>query len=102
MLTVEDDFTKECLALEVAHSLGSADVIRLFEAIAFERGLAKTIGFDNGSEFTSHKMLRWAAEHDVELQFIQPGKPTQNANAESLNRRIRDDPLNLHSFMNIF
>lgn len=101
-LTVGDDFTKECLALEIAHSLGSADVIRVFEAIAFERGLPKTIRFDNGSEFTSHRMLRWAAEHGVELHFIQPGKPTQNANAESLNGRIRDELFNLHSFTNIF
>jgi len=101
-LTIGDDFTKECLALEIAHSLGSADVIRRFEAIAFERGLPKTIRFDNGSEFTSHAMLRWAAEHRVELHFIQPGKPTQNANAESLNGRIRDELLNLHSFTNIF
>jgi putative transposase len=101
-LTVGDDFTKECLALEIAHSLGSADVIRTFEAIAFERGLPQTIRFDNGSEFTSHAMLRWAAEHRVQLHFIQPGKPTQNANAESLNGRIRDELLNLHSFTNIF
>jgi len=101
-LTIGDDFTRECLALEIAHSLGSADVIRVFEGIAFERGLPRTIRFDNGSEFTSHKMLRWAAEHDVDLHFIQPGKPTQNANAESLNGRIRDELLNLYSFRNIF
>lgn len=101
-LTIGDDFTRECLALEIAHFLGSADVIRVFEALAFERGLPKTIRFDNGSEFTSHKMLRWAAEHNVELHFIQPGKPTQNANAESLNGRIRDELFNLYSFTNIF
>jgi len=101
-LTIGDDFTRECLALEIAQSLGSADVIRVFEALAFERGLPKTIRFDNGSEFTSHKMLRWAAEHNVELHFIQPGKPTQNANAESLNGRIRDELFNLYSFTNIF
>jgi len=101
-LTIGDDFTKECLALEIAHSFGSADVIRVFEAVAFERGLPKTIRFDNGSEFTSHKMLRWAAENTVELHFIQPGKPTQNANAESLNGRIRDELFNLYSFTNIF
>jgi putative transposase len=47
-------------------------------------------------------MLRWAAEHRVHLHFIQPGKPTQNANAESLNGRIRDELFNLHSFTNIF
>lgn len=101
-LTIGDDFTKECLGLELAHSLGSAAVIRAFEAIAFERGLPQTIRFDNGSEFTSHAMLRWAAERRVQLHFIQPGKPTQNANAESLNGRIRDELLNLYSFTNIF
>jgi len=47
-------------------------------------------------------MLRWAAENTVELHFIQPGKPTQNANAESLNGRIRDELFNLYSFTNIF
>ena len=101
-LTIGEDFTKECLALELAHSFGSADVIRAFEALAFERGLPQTIRFDNGSEFTSHAMLRWAAERRVHLHFIQPGKPTQNANIESLNGRIRDELFNLHSFTNIF
>ncbi|HEV2261912.1 MAG TPA: IS3 family transposase [Candidatus Rubrimentiphilum sp.] len=101
-LTITDDFTKECLALELAHSFGSADVIRVFEAIAFERGLPQTVRFDNGPEFTSHAMLRWAAERRVHLHFIQPGKPTQNANIESLNGKIRDELFNLHSFTNIF
>lgn len=74
-LNVVDDFTRECLALSVGHSFGSADVIREFEAIAFGRGLPTTIRFDNGAEFTSHAMLRWAAERRVELHFIAPGKP---------------------------
>lgn len=47
-------------------------------------------------------MLRWAAKHGIELHIIQPGKPTQNADAESLNRRIREELLNLHAFTNIF
>lgn len=101
-LNVGDDFTRECLALEISHSFGSADVIRVFEALAFERGLPHSIRFDNGSEFTSHAMLRWAAERNVHLHFIQPGKPTQNANIESLNGKIRDELFNLHCFTNIF
>ena len=52
---------------------GNADVIREFECIAFERELPKTVRFDNGAEFTSHAMLRWAAERDIELHFIAPG-----------------------------
>jgi putative transposase len=82
--------------------LGSADVIREFERIAFERDLPKTIRFDNGAEFTSHAMLRWVAERDVELHFIAPGKPTQNASIESLNGKIRDELFNMHRFTTIF
>ncbi len=58
--------------------------------------------FDNGSEFTSHAMLRWGAERRVALHFIAPGKPTQNANIESLNGKIRDELLNVHSFVTLF
>jgi transposase InsO family protein len=96
------DFTRECLALRIDYSLGSTDVIREFEQIAFERELPKTIRFDNGAEFTSHAMLRWAAERVVELHFIAPGKPTQNGSIESLNGKIRDELFNMHRFTTIF
>lgn len=101
-LNIVDDCTREGLALRIAHSFGSVDVIREFERIAFERGLPATIRFDNGSEFTSLAMLRWGAESNVHLHFIQPGKPTQNANIESLNGKIRDELLNMHHFTTIF
>jgi putative transposase len=101
-LNIVDDFTRECLAIRIANSLGSADVIREFEGIAFERGLPATIRFDNGSEFTSHAMLRWSVDRRIALHFIAPGKPTQNAQIESLNGRIRDELLNLHAFTTIF
>jgi putative transposase len=101
-LNIVDDFTRECLALRIAYSFGSADAIREFEDIAFERGFPATIRFDNGSEFTSHAMLRWGAERRVALHFIAPGKPTQNASIESLNGKIRDELLNMFSFATIF
>jgi putative transposase len=101
-MNVVDDFTRECLALEVAFSFGSADVIRCFEDLAFERGFPKTVRFDNGSEFTSRAMLQWGAERDVQLHFTQPGRPMQNAHIESLNGKIRDELLNAHSFLTIF
>lgn len=101
-IALVDDFTRECLALDVGFSFGSHDVIRCFEDVAFERGLPQTIRFDNGSEFTSHAMLRWGAERSVQLHFIDPGKPTQNAQIESLNGRIRDELFNAHTFMTIF
>src|ERR1700722_4064742 len=56
----------------------------------------------HGSEFTSHAMLRWGAERSVNLHFIDPGKPTQNAQIEWLNGKIRDELLNAHSFRSIF
>ncbi len=99
-MNIVDDYTRECLAIEVAFSFGH-DVIRCFEAIADERGLPQAIRFDNGPEFTSRAMLQWAATKSIDLQFIQPGKPTQNAQVESLNGRVRDELLNAHTFLNI-
>jgi putative transposase len=78
-MNVVDDFTRECLAIDVAFSFGSFDVIRCFEQIADDRSLPQMIRFDNGPEFTSRAMLQWAATKSIDLQFIQPGKPTQNA-----------------------
>ena len=101
-VNVVDDFTRECVVLEVAFSFGSHDVIRFLEDAAFDRGRPRTIRFYNGSEFTSRAMLRWGAERDVNLHFIDPGKPTQNAQIESLNGRIRDEFFNVSGFVSIF
>jgi putative transposase len=100
-MNVMDDFSRECFAVDVAFSFGTYDVIRCFEAIAFEHGLPETIRFDNGPEFTSRRMLQRGADQDVALHFIDPGKPTQNAMIESLNGRIRDELLNAHTFATI-
>ena len=100
-MVVVDDFTRECLAIEVGFSFGSRDVIRTFESISFDRDLATSMRFDRGSEFTSRAMLQSSADHQVALQFSDPGKPTQNAQVEALNGRIRDEFLNLHGFANL-
>jgi putative transposase len=103
VLTAVDDCTHEGLAVEPAFSYPSRSVIRTLEAIAFERGsLPKICKFDNGPEFTSHAMLAWAAKHNVELHFIDPGKPMQNGSVESFNARVRDEFLNEHVFTNLF
>jgi len=99
---IVDDFTRECLALEIAYSLTSAGIIRVLERVAIVRSLPKTIRFDNGTEFTSLLMLKWAATHGVELHFIEPGGPTQNAHIEALNGRIRDELFNAHVFTDVF
>lgn len=100
-LMVIDDFTRECLAIEIERGFSSRRVIRALEAIAFSRGLPKTLRFDNGAELTSRAMLRWGAEHAIDLHFIDPGKPVQNAHIESFNGKARDEFLNLHSFLTL-
>jgi putative transposase len=61
----------------------------------------KILRFDYGAELTSHAMLRWGAERGIDLHFIDPGKPTQNAHVESFNGKARDEFLNLHSFLTL-
>jgi putative transposase len=61
----------------------------------------KILRFDNGAELASHAMLRWGAEHAIDLHFIDPGKPVQNAHIESFNGKARDEFLNLHSFLTL-
>lgn len=101
-MTAVDDYTHEGLATEIDFSLPSLRVIRKLDAIADERGCyPKVIRIDNGPEFTSIAMLKWAAEHGVELSFIDPGKPTQNGIAESFNARFRDEFLNEHVFVTL-
>ena len=100
MLMIIDDFTRECLAIDVERGFSSRRVVAVLERIAFERG-PRTLRFDNGAELTSRVMLRWDAEKSIELHFIDPGKPTQNAHVESFNGRARDEFLNLHSFLTL-
>ncbi|MBV9647726.1 MAG: transposase family protein [Candidatus Eremiobacteraeota bacterium] len=97
-----DDFSRECIALEVKFSFSGERVSRIFDRIADKRELPPTIKSDNGSEFCSGKMLQWSAKTGVELHFIAPGKPNQNAVVESFNGRLRDELLNEHSFPTIF
>lgn len=101
VLVIVDDFTRECLAVDVERGFSSHRVIAVLERIGFERGLPRTLRFDNGAELTSHAMLRWGAERQIDLHFIDPGKPVQNAHVESLNGKARDELLNLHLFLTL-
>jgi putative transposase len=97
-LNIVDDFTRECLAIEVDTSLSGSRVARVLDEIATKRGFPQAIVMDNGTELTSIAMACWARDRQVRLHFIQPGKPTQNAYIESFNGRFRDECLNEHQF----
>ncbi len=101
ILTVVDIFTRECPLLAADTSLSGQRVADLLDGIAVERGYPKTITVDNGSEFYSKAMDSWAYQHGVQLAFIRPGKPVENAFIESFNGRLRDELLNGELFMGI-
>ena len=98
LLNVVDDFTRECLAVEVDTSLSGQRVTRVLERLCALRGPPDRLVSDNGPEFTGHAVDRWAYQRGVQWQFIEPGKPVQNAYVESFNGRCRDECLNEHWF----
>jgi len=100
-LTVVDNYTRESLAIEVGQSLKGEDVVAALNRISLTRGLPLTIKVDNGSEFISKAMDKWAYERGVELDFSRPGKPTDNAKIESFNGRLRQECLNMHWFLSL-
>jgi putative transposase len=94
ILTIVDDCTRENIALIADTSLSGLRVARALDHLVAERGRPKMIVSDNGTEFTSNAILRWADETRVDWHYIAPGKPIQNAFIESFNGRLRDELLN--------
>lgn len=92
--TLVDDFTRECPVIEVDTSLTGERVTRVLDHLALTRRLPECIVCDNGPEFAGRVLDQWAHERGVTLHFIEPGKPVQNAYAESFNGRLRDECLN--------
>jgi putative transposase len=102
ILTVVDDYTREVITCHAERSISSHVVIRELERVAELHGrLPLSIMIDNGPEFTSRAFLSWAQYNAIDLMFIQPGKPTQNAFIESFNGKFRDECLNMNWFMNL-
>ena len=95
---VVDAYTRECHAIEVDTSLTGTRVARVLDALVAKHGVPAGITVDNGPEFISRALDRWAYEHRVALHFIQPGKPIQNAHVESFNGRFRDECLSQMHF----
>lgn len=101
ILTVVDQYTRECLALMAGRSLKGIDVARCLTGLLKERSRPCSITVDNGSEFCGQEMDSWAYRHGIELDFIRPGKPVENAYVESFNGRLRDECLNTHLFFDM-
>lgn len=101
-LTLVDNFSRECLAIEVGQFLKAEDVVRVMERLKFLKGrVPESIKVDNGSEFISKALDKWAYENSVMLDFSRPGKPTDNAFIESFNGSFRDECLNVNWFLSL-
>lgn len=100
-LAILDTCTREALTIEVDTSLPGARVVRVLDRLIAERGRPRQIVLDNGPELTSRVLDHWAYQQQVQLQFIDPGKPIQNAFIESFNGRFRDECLNVHWFTSL-
>lgn len=101
LLNIIDDYNREVLTIEADSSLPTARVIRCLNELKVNRGLPKMIRVDNGPEFISTKLDIWCKENKVQLIFIQPGEPTQNAYIERFNGTFRRDILNAYIFKSI-
>ena len=101
LLTLVDNFTRESLAIEVAWRLGGHGVVAALMQVVEEKGLPKSIRIDNGPEFTAKVLDQWAYLNGVELDFIRPGKPVDNALIEAFNGRFREECLNESWFLSL-
>lgn len=98
---VIDDYNREALGILVSFSLTSKRITRWLEQLALSRGYPKRIRVDNGPENISHHFQNWAKSHGIFIQYIQPGKPAQNAYIERFNRSYREAVLDMYLFQNI-
>lgn len=93
-----DDYNREALAIEVDLNLPAPRVIRVLERVVAWRGYPRKLRMDSGPEFVSAALAEWAEEHNISLEFIKPGNPTQNSYVERFNRPFRDEILNMYVF----
>ena len=100
-LVIVDDYSRECPVIEVDTSLGGARVVSVLERLAEIRGLSEVITIDNGPEFAGKVLGEWAYHRGVKLNFIRPGKPTDNGLIEVFNGRLRQECLNESWFLSL-
>ena len=100
-LNIVDDYTRECVAIEVDRSLPGLRVTRVLDRLRATTGLPTSIVLDNGPEFADRTLEAWAYANKLALCFIRPGKPIENAYVESFNGKFRDECLNEHWFLSL-
>ncbi len=98
---VVDDFNREALHIEIDTSITSPRLVRIFEWLRTEHGLPQVLRTDNGPEFLGEIFTSWAKQAGMAIQYIQPGKPNQNAYIERFNRTYREELLNQHLFASL-
>ena len=101
ILKIMDDGTRESLAVWCDYSIPAEKVVEVLEIVISERGIPKQIRVDNGPEFTSKAFVNWCKKNGIEIKYIQPGKPMQNAYIERLNRTFREDVLDAYLLGNL-
>lgn len=99
-LTVVDEYTRECLAIDVSGSIRSSRVIDVLSRLMRTHGVPRYLRSDNGPEFVSKALLEWVAKESLQLALIDPGKPWQNGTNESFNGKFRDECLSMEWFRN--
>ena len=101
ILTMVDQFTRECLGLAVDGSMNGAKVVEALNRVMGSRGAPESITCDNGSEFAGRALEAWAIQNAIQLIFIRPGRPVENGFIESFNGRLRDECLNVSWFTSL-
>ena len=101
LLTVVDEFTRECLAIDVARNFPSAAVITVLARLFATRGRPAFMRSDNGSEFIAHALCAWLYAQAIDTHHIDPASPWQNPYGESFNGHFRDECLNLEDFLTV-
>ena len=97
-LTVIDEFTRECLAIDVARSLTSEEVLERLSELFIHRGTPGFIRSENGPEFAAKRVRNWLEKVDAKTLFMEPGSPWENSSIESFNGKLRDELLNVEIF----
>ncbi len=99
-LTVVDEHTRECLAIEVSSKIRSQEVICALSKLMSSHGIPRYLRSDNGPEFVSKALITWAESARIDIALIEPGKPWQNGLNESFNGKFRDECLSAEWFRN--